>query len=1106
MEQPVFYDASGVRRKWWQRAVGVLLFTIVAGAIGFALTILLVPRTTAPSLGGERAQPRPLQQQIRAIGRDIGRWLPLGSRKTAAINQIVVGFYVPWDPDSRASLVRHIGQLDWVVPSLVSITGAGSKVDITPDPAFFATVAASSHRPKILPMIQNASNDKWDGVGMAAILADPLRRAALVARSEAIVKRFGGAGVVFDFEDMPPSVQPYYTRFLAEVRARFAPRRWLVTLAVPVGDPAWNLRELAKVSDRLFVMDYDEHAPGSAPGPIASQAWFATNLKAALQQVPAAKVIVAVGNYGYDWHDGTADNMTNEEAWLAARDSDAIITFDKQSGNSAFSYEESGSVHQIWMLDAASAWNQLRAADSMGVSGVALWRLGSEDVGIWRAFRTFQTNRLPDLSRVATLGNVDVEGNGELLRIQATPTIGSRIVRADTAGLIRNVQWLRYPTPFIVQRGGDKQGMVALTFDDGPDASWTPKILDILEAKHAPATFFVIGENAISHPGLLNRIIAGGSEIGNHSYTHPNMAHVSDFGIGLELNSTQRLIEAYTGRSVRLFRAPYFGDAEPTTPDELMPALIAQRLGYLNVGLHVDPNDWQRPGVEAIVRHTIDQVATGTADKSRQIILLHDGGGDRGQTVAALPAIIDGLRIRGYRLVPISTLAGVTPAAIMPEVKGTDLLSVRGDVAVFLMFAALLWLLKWLFFVAIALGIARAVLMAALALKARYDGNAPAAPAIEPERIVSVLIPAYNEAKVIVRSINHVLASIDATVEIIVIDDGSTDGTSQIVTGTFGADPRVRLLTLENGGKARALNAGLALVTSDIVIALDADTQFETTTVARLARWFADPEIGAVAGNAKVGNRINLVTRWQAIEYVTAQNLERRALTQFDAVTVVPGAVGAWRRAALLAVGGYPVDTLAEDQDLTIAIQRAGWRIAYDIDAVAWTEAPETLRALAKQRFRWAFGTLQCLWKHRAIFTTRKPPGLALVGLPQAWIFQIGFALISPIIDLALVLSAIETIVRVEQHGWAQTRSDVLTMAVYWLIFAGIDILCGAVAYWLEPREKNYPAHLLFAQRFVYRQMMYWVVVRAVAAALRGPWVGWGKLERSGRVAMAPSA
>jgi len=268
-------------------------------------------------------------------------------------------------------------------------------------------------------------------------------------------------------------------------------------------------------------------------------------------------------------------------------------------------------------------------------------------------------------------------------------------------------------------------------------------------------------------------------------------------------------------------------------------------------------------------------------------------------------------------------------------------------------------------------------------------------------------------------------------------------------------------------------------------------------------RWFGDPKIGAVAGNAKVGNRVNLVTRWQAIEYVTAQNLERRALAGLGAIMVVPGAVGAWRRAALDAVGGFPIDTLAEDQDLTIAVQRAGWCVANDPDAVAWTEAPQGFRSLARQRFRWSFGTLQCLWKHRRALREGRPRGLAWIGIPQAWLFQILFSLVSPMIDLALVVSIFMTWGRVQQHGWAQTHTDLVWMASFWLLFVCVDLLCGWIAFRMDVREKRFPAFLLVAQRFVYRQLMYWVVIKAVTAALRGHGVGWGKLERTGR-ATAP--
>jgi peptidoglycan-N-acetylglucosamine deacetylase len=287
------------------------------------------------------------------------------------------------------------------------------------------------------------------------------------------------------------------------------------------------------------------------------------------------------------------------------------------------------------------------------------------------------------------------------------------------------------------------------------------------------------------------------------------------------------------------------------------------------------------------------------------------------------------------------------------------------------------------------------------------------------------------------------------------------------------------------------------------VIALDADTQFEAKTIARLARWFVDPALGAVAGNAKVGNRVNMVTRWQALEYVTAQNLERRALAWLGAMTVVPGAVGAWRAETLRQAGGYPHDTLAEDQDLTIAIQRAGWKVRYDQSAIAWTEAPESFHALAKQRFRWAFGTLQCLWKHKHVLKSGRPRGLARIGLPQAALFQVGFAAISPVIDLALLVSIIDTGFTLHAHGWSESRTDIFMMLTYWLIFTVIDLLSGVTAFGLESREKWRLLWLMIPQRIGYRQVMYYVVLKALTQAVRGPSVGWGKLERSGRVAQS---
>ncbi|MBV9882647.1 MAG: glycosyltransferase [Sphingomonadaceae bacterium] len=1107
MAKPIFLDPTGRRGRWTGRSLAALVLFVLAAAAVLAFTIIEVPVPAPLPLRMEQGR-HGLMDRIAGAGgaaRSVfgHRWLPPSPRGGATGRQVVSGFYVPWDEASRASLTAHVNELDWVIPAAAFLTGPQHQLDVEPDPAFDAIIAGAQRRPLVLPMVQNARNDHWDGPGLAAVLHDPRASAQLLDRLEAMVAARHGAGIVFDFEELPASAQRDYLRFLAIANRRFDARGWSVSMAAPVGDPDWNLAAYAHVVDKMFLMLYDEHWGEGDPGPIASQGWYVRRLQEAVRAVGADKAIATIANYGYNWAAGQpAEALTVEEAWLTARESEAMPRFDPVSGNASFDYEEEdGQTHHVWFLDAASAWNELRATHIEGVAGVSLWRLGSEDPGIWADFASFNQGQPPNLATLTSPGPADVEGSGEILRIEATPTEGSRTIAADRLGLIRGEEYRTLPSPYVVRRTGYRPGLVSLTFDDGPDPDWTPRILDVLREKHVPATFFVVGENALAHPGLLNRIVEEGHELGNHSYTHPNFANISEGEARLELNATERLVEAYTGRGMRLFRAPYFGDAEPTTGDELQPALIAQNSGYLNVGLHVDAEDWQQPGVDAVVANTVNGVLAGNEERSGQIVLLHDGGGDRAQTLAALPRIIDELRARGFRFVPTAELAGLTDAQVMPRVEGTDLLAVRADVAIFILLAGLSVLLSALFSIAIVLGIARSLSLTALALRARPDEP----PAASPDSLISVLIPAFNEARVIEASVRRVLASRDAALEVIVVDDGSSDGTSAIVASAFADEPRVRLLTLSNGGKARALNQGLALAKGEIVVALDADTQFEPETIARLARWFGDPAIGAVAGNAKVGNRVNLVTRWQAVEYVTAQNLERRALAGLGAIMVVPGAVGAWCRAALDAVGGFPIDTLAEDQDLTIAIQRAGWQVANDPEAVAWTEAPQSFRALARQRFRWSFGTLQCLWKHRRALREGRPRGIALIGIPQAWLFQILFSLVSPMIDLALVLSIVMTWTRVQQHGWAQTQTDVGWMAFFWLLFVGVDLLCGWIAFRMDRRERRFPAFLLIAQRFVYRQLMYGVVIKAVAAALRGRLVGWGKLERTGK-AVAPAA
>lgn len=1100
MTHPIFFDPTGRRaRRTFAIALAVIAVVVAAlVALGVAFT---TSRDHAPIRFAEDAR-RPVAIAATVPIVERGAWQPVANASADRGPREVFAFYMPWDAPSRRALRDRLGEIDWVVPGLATIAGPGRAMTYEADPAMHAIVAQGAKRPHILPMVQNAASDgHWDGAGTAKLLADPAARRRLADALVDMVSQERGRGVVLDLENLPRSAHVDYRRFLAELRPRFAQHGWMVALAVPVADPDWDLAAYAAVVDRVFVMAYDEHWMGGEAGPIASQPWFMRVVTDAVRAIGRDKAVVALGSYAYDWTAGRTEPLTIADAWSRAGRARTMPVFDNISGTMHFAYREHGRTHQVWMLDAVSAMNQLRVLDQLGVRSTALWRLGSEDPGFWAALHGDANG----VKHLPPMPGVTVTGAGEIMRLDAEAIAGARALRYGRDGMIRAARYARLPNPDIVQRTGADRRRVALTFDDGPDPVWTPRILDVLRREGVPATFFVTGASALGQGALLRRIVAEGSELGNHSTSHADLSQRSPAAIRLELTAAERLVEAYTGRTLRLFRPPFLGDADPDQRDELHATRVAAGMGYLTVGPNVDPLDWRAPGRDAIIARTIAGVTTGTAAQPHQVVLLHDSGGDRSQTLAALPGIIRGLRARGYDLVTVSTLAGISREAAMPVLKGAE--GRQADTNRYL-FGGVEWMrdgLVMLFGLAIVLGMARAAGVAALACWSRYrERPLAAAPHLVPS-FVSVLIPAFNEARVIEASVRRVLASTGVRIEVLVIDDGSSDGTADIVARAFGIDPRVQLLVLENGGKARALNQGLMRAKGDIVIALDADTQFEPDTIARLTRWFADPHIGAVAGNAKIGNQTNLITRWQAIEYVTAQNIERRALAAIGGVTVVPGAIGAWRRRALDAVGGYPTDTLAEDQDLTLAIQRAGWRVACDNDAIAWTEAPETVRALFKQRLRWSYGTLQCLWKHRALIGRGRPRGLALIGLPQAVVFQLLLTFIAPLIDVALVASIGGTAWRIADRGWAAAGDDALTMAAFWGAFTALELGCGYIAYRFDPREERFPLVGMLVQRFAYRQILYFVVLRAVFRAVKGRRVGWGKLERSGSVGAVAS-
>ena len=601
-------------------------------------------------------------------------------------------------------------------------------------------------------------------------------------------------------------------------------------------------------------------------------------------------------------------------------------------------------------------------------------------------------------------------------------------------------QYHSYPTPFVIDHsGGTSKKLLCLTFDDGPDPLYTPAVLNILKQRHVAATFFVIGVNAEKLPGLIRREYAEGHEIGNHTYTHPNIATTSPLRTELELSTTQRIIENLLGVSTTFFRPPYNADSEPTTPQEIEPILRAQSYGYATISETIDPRDWE-PGVtaKAIVDEVKSEIASSIAEHDEagtHIILLHDAGGNRAATVEALPQIIDYYRQKGYQFAAVGELIDKNRDQVMPKTGAKELQRARiegGGLDAKARFARVLGVL---FLGAIFLTLARSIGYGILAI---LQKRAYRREVFDPDYCppVSVIIAAYNEEKVIERTVDSILQNGYPNMEIIVVDDGSKDATLEVLRRRFADEAKVFILTQPNGGKSAALNNGIAHANYDILIAVDADTLFRLGTIGLLARHFANPKVGAVSGNARVGNKKNWITRFQSIEYIYGFNLDRRALDYLNAITVVPGAVGAWRKQLVVDSGGFLHDTLAEDTDLTLAIRRMGYVIRYEQDAIAYTEAPEDTRNLAKQRFRWVFGTLQAVWKHRDALFVPKYGTLGFVALPSIWVFQVLLSVLSPFAEIAMILSLV--------------AGDWRIVALYYLAFFGVELATGFLAYALE--------------------------------------------------------
>ncbi len=1159
MSKPIFYDPRRARWKRLRRLFDVLGVTITLLIVFFirsavkseSLPDLLLPQQKRPYHALKEKEKEKAKERRRLAAHRSHRKSNLAPSlvKLNAEEGIRAAYYVPYDAASFSSLREYAHQIDLLFPAWLEILSPDGHLQAVDEQTNkpFDVIQGGNVRPvddKVMPFLRSEDTDmdvfpmvqNFNGVDFDPKIAEFLNskeghdRFRREIATFLATDRYGG--LMVDFESFPKSAQKGYVTLLGELAEDLHAKGMKLYISGQARNSDYDYAAISAVVDGVVLMNYDEHYPGGTPGPVASQDWFVDNLRDAEKVIPKDKLICALANYGYDWvlkpkkgklPAGLTDsNVSVQDAWLAARDSEEDIDFDGDALNPHFSYLDENEIqHDVWFLDAVTALNEMRSAQALGIKTFALWRLGSEDRSLWRVWDVpAEVGASEKLKDVPPGQDVDMEGHGEILRIEGRPANGQRDITVDRATtLITDQSFKSLPQPYRVARYGSSSNKLAITFDDGPDPQWTPKILDVLKREHAQATFFLIGIQADKFGAITKRIYNEGHEVGNHTFTHPDISNISPTFMKLELNLTERLFASRLGIRTILFRPPYSVDQEPDTEDQVRPLELTQSMGYVTIGDKIDPNDWRdnpRRTAEQITADVLAHLPPCAPNDQRcgNILLLHDGGGDRRETVRALGMIIEGCRARGFEIVPVYELLNKTRADVMPPIPANERWAARLNSVGFWMFDASITAITWIFFLGDLLMTGRLLFIGISAVydrvRSRVYGTPAELAAYKPK--VAVLIPAYNEEKVIQRTVQSVLGSKYPYLRVIVIDDGSKDRTLEVARTAFAAEEargQVLILTKRNSGKADALNFGLEhLQDEEVFVGIDADTVIAPDAISRLVPHFLNPKVGAVAGNAKVGNRVNLWTRWQALEYVTSQNFERRALNTLGAVSVVPGAIGAWRVSAVREAGAYHTDTVAEDADLTMALLRRGYRVEYEDLALAYTEAPTNANGLMRQRFRWSFGILQAVWKHRAVFARKGV--LGWVALPNILIFQILLPLVSPFIDLGF---AVGTLLYLEQKFFHPESADPASfqkLLIFFLAFLVIDFLTSTVAFALERRtpetkEDVWLLSQVWLQRFAYRQLFSVVLFKTLKRAIEGRRFAWDKLERTAAVNYVPA-
>jgi peptidoglycan-N-acetylglucosamine deacetylase len=848
----------------------------------------------------------------------------------------------------------------------------------------------------------------------------------------------------------------------------------------------WRDPDLVTLLDLAVVKGFREAAsPLIAPAP---PDWFEAAMTELRIAIPGPKLVVALGSFGERWQSGQSrgTRISYAETHTLAEEFGASPQFDPAAGATRLQFlDASRQVNSLWLLDAATVFNQL-AALSWDQS-VVIWPLGYEDPAIWSLLQPDRQARPPHLllqEPINLSSQVLTKAGGPALAAIQPAVEGQRWLRMDASGARIEAQGHdRLPLPHRVQlQGGGVAGGIMLAFDGLPSSVDVDHFITTLATTGAKAAFFVDLPALLQRGAAAQKLSMAGHVLGLRVLPPLPNRPESQLAGRMQMNAVQLYLTRHFGKPARLVllrpgAGPphYSSDAFAAETDLLGRGLISVRSSFDAPFGPIDPTSF----VDRILRE-------GDPGQTQVITLdLRESGPD---LALALPGFLARLAADGFQFVALdeATLSGsAAPASITLPV------SQIGDGFAFGLLAFFLNGVTVLFFVMLVISAIFSVIYITLSLLRRPNG------AIDPDFTppVSVVIPAFNEEKVIAACLASVLRSDYPNFQVYIVDDGSTDHTSDVIRSMVAEHPRVHLLQEENAGKWHAANYALSQITTPIFIAADADSIFLPDTIRWLVQPFKDEKVGAVAGLVEVGNRVNILSDFQHQEYMVTQNVLRRAHEFFDGILVVPGAVGAWRTRAVQLGGGFSGETITEDADLTVAVHRAGYRVRFEERARSITEAPVTVRAFMRQRLRWQLGMLQVSWKHRRVITSGLPIGFSVVD--SIWFGPVSLllAILDDILLVTVVGTALYSIVLREA-----LPGGVLPILLFtsYFIMTGIEVLRTLTAFWFERRFEWKTLLLIPLLRFGYRQLLYLTAIRGLFRALTGHPTGWYKIDRTG--------